>query len=39
MEPGDRGVVATWVSGLPDDLDEDQVAPAAEHDAMHDMDT
>ena len=38
-EPEDRGVVATRVSGLPDDLDEEQVAPAAEHDAMHVIDT
>lgn len=37
-EPEDRGVVTTHPSGLPDDLDEQQVAPAAEHDAMHVMD-
>ena len=38
VEPQNRVVVATHSSGLPDDLDEEQVAPAAEHDAMHVMD-
>ena len=37
-EPEDRRVATTRSSGLPDDLDEEQVAPAAEHDAMHVMD-
>lgn len=36
-EPENWGVATTHSSGLPDDLDEQQVAPAAEHDAMHVM--
>ena len=35
VEPEEGGVVRTHLSQLPDDLDEEQVAPAAEHDAMH----
>ena len=35
VEPKDLGVVRTRCSQMPDDLDEQQVAPAAEHDAMH----
>lgn len=35
VEPEDPGVLRTHSSQLPDDLDEAQVAPAAELDAMH----
>ena len=37
VQPEDRGVATTRCSGLLDDLDAEQVAPAAEHDAIHVM--
>lgn len=38
VDPPDRGVMSTHGSDAPDDLGEQQVAPAAEHDAMHIVD-
>jgi hypothetical protein len=35
VEPEGRGVERTHSAHVPDDLDEQQVAPAAEHEAVH----